>query len=65
MIILASKSPRRKELLSKLNLPFITYGSQVDETIGLNKTHKELAKELFYKKTLTTQNTFKDNIIGS
>jgi len=31
-LILASKSPRRREILDKIYIPYIVYGAQIDET---------------------------------
>lgn len=49
-IILASKSPRRKELMSLLNLDFKIVESNVDETIIPNITLEEQSKHLAYIK---------------
>ena len=45
-IILASASPRRKELLKKLQIPFTVEASNYDENINLKLKPLELAKEL-------------------
>ena len=37
MLILASQSPRRKELLAQLNMPFIVRASDIDETMDPKK----------------------------
>src|SRR6266516_4871826 len=57
-LILASSSPRRKELLSLLRLPFEIYPSQVDESriaTGdadevIERTPERLAERLAYEK---------------
>jgi septum formation protein len=46
MIILASNSPRRKELLKKINLDFIIDPSNYQEDMTLDLTPQELVKEL-------------------
>ena len=33
-IILASESPRRRELMAKLDVPFTVKGAQIDETLN-------------------------------
>lgn len=49
-IILASSSPRRKELLSMIGLTFSTKTSDVDETLLPNLRVEEQAKRLAYLK---------------
>lgn len=49
-IILASKSPRRKELMDTLNIEYEIKVSDVDETLEEGLTPKEQAKMLSYKK---------------
>lgn len=51
-IILASASPRRKELLSKIGMEFKVIVSEVDETLEKNLTIEEQSKKLAYKKAL-------------
>ena len=45
-IILASKSPRRKELLEKCNLPFVCEPADIDESLNQNLSLQEAIKEL-------------------
>jgi len=49
-IILASKSPRRKELLDLLNLDYEIIVSNTDENLEENLTTEEQAKNISYKK---------------
>lgn len=65
-VILASKSPRRKELLSLLNIPFDIIVADIDETIDYeNDLVKEIEK-LSYKKALAVFENNKDAlVIGS
>ena len=49
-IILASKSPRRKELLEKCNLPFVCEPADIDESLNQNLSLQEAIKELSYRK---------------
>lgn len=52
-IILASKSPRRKELLDLLNLDYEIIVSEAEEVIEENITIEEQAKKLSYIKAKT------------
>ena len=65
-IILASKSPRRKELLSLLNLQFDTVPADIDEQINPDNDLVKEIEKLSYQKA---NHIFKDNkdalIIGS
>ena len=45
-LVLASQSPRRKELLGRLGLEFTTKASQVDEEAFSAATPEELVKTL-------------------
>ena len=49
-IILASKSPRRKELLSKLGYDFITYNINVDETIDSYDSYVDFVEKTVLKR---------------
>lgn len=57
-LILASASPRRKELLTLLDLPFTIYSADIDETIPFGTSPQEAVETLAYKKA---QAVFKDN----
>ena len=62
-IILASKSPRRKELLGNLGVNFSIDSCDVDETIDFNNDlHSEL-KLLAYKKAKAVFDNNKDSIV--
>ncbi len=49
-IILASQSPRRKELLQKNGIPFTVYVTDADETITEQMTPARLVEELSFRK---------------
>ncbi len=49
-IILASSSPRRQEILKKLNIPFITMPSDEEETYPADIKIKEISEYLAIKK---------------
>lgn len=65
-IILASKSPRRKELLSLLNIPFEIIVSDIEENINYDNDLVKEIEKLSYQKAYAV---FKDNkdalVIGS
>ncbi|MDY4788426.1 MAG: Maf family protein [Bacilli bacterium] len=66
MIVLASKSPRRKELLSLITKDFIICESNFDESLIDEKNPLQLVKLLSYYKALTVQKNYpNDIIIGS
>lgn len=58
MIILASGSPRRRELLEKNNVPFIIKKSNVEEVIDASLSPSEVVKNLSRIKAM---DVFKDN----
>ena len=49
-IILASKSPRRKELLDLINIPYEIMVSEIEEILDPNLTIEEQVKSLAYQK---------------
>lgn len=49
-LILASSSPRRKELLENLKLPFEVFSSDVDESYNPELTPEEIVMELALRK---------------
>ena len=66
MLILASASPRRKELLSSLNIPFSIIAADISEEIDQNS---DLEKEIEKLSYLKAEAIFKDHpddiVIGS
>ena len=63
-IILASKSPRRKELMDMLNLKYEVIVSEADETLEKGITAEEQAKRLSYIKAKTVfEETSGDRIV--
>jgi septum formation protein len=62
-IILASTSPRRKEILSKTGLKFKTIKSAYQENMNLKLKPKELAKFLSYGKARAVSQKYKNSLI--
>ncbi len=65
-IILASTSPRRQELLSRLNIPFEVHAPKFDETSDPTLTAEQEALSFARAKALSLKNEFPNAlIIGS
>ncbi len=62
-IILASASPRRKELLSLIGLKFKVHVSDYEEDLGLKLKPHELAKFLSLEKARAVAGNYKDALI--
>ncbi|MFS0780753.1 Maf family protein [Bacillus sp. 1P06AnD] len=62
-LLLASSSPRRKELLALLDLPFRTFSSDIDETIQPGTPPEEAVKQLAYKKALAASSVYQQSIV--
>lgn len=62
-IILASSSPRRKEILSKAGLDFKIIVSDYEENLNLNLSPKELAKHLSKEKAKNVAKKCKNSVI--
>lgn len=62
-MILASKSPRRKELLQKCDIPFICIPADIDETLKEDVSLEEAIKELSLRKAKTVFNDHHDAIV--
>lgn len=45
-VILASESPRRRQMLSELGIPFEAHAAQIDETVGQRDDPARLARSL-------------------
>jgi septum formation protein len=55
-LVLASSSPRRKQLLELLNVPFNVVDSNVDETVEFGPSPAEIAKMLANRKAQSVAN---------
>jgi septum formation protein len=65
-LILASSSPRRKELLENLHLSFITVSSDVDESYDLEWKPDEIVMELAKRKAQAVSDQYPNSfVIGS
>jgi septum formation protein len=65
-LILASASPRRKELLEKLQIPFTIYSPHVDETINEERSPIDIVMTLALRKAEHVAVLFRDSfVIGS
>lgn len=62
-IILASASPRRKELLQKLNIPFEIKVIEHEEVMNDNLDYYENCMNIAYNKALLTYEQEKDDVI--
>lgn len=62
-IILASTSPRRKEIFSKLNIPFEIVSSNYVEDMTLEMPPEELAKFLSKEKAREVAKRYPDHIV--
>jgi septum formation protein len=65
-MILASSSPRRKELLKFLEIPFQTVNANVDESIEQGTLPDEAVKKLAYRKASAVASGYPESlVIGS
>ena len=62
-IILASNSPRRKELMQYLNLDFEIIPSDIEEIIDPKVEHEDLVMELAFQKAYSIFKDHKDSIV--
>ena len=62
-IVLASSSPRRRELMKEFNLPFEIITKKVDETFYMEKSVYEESMEISRKKAEAVFNDIKDDVI--
>ena len=65
LLILASSSPFRKEILNKLGLSFDSVSPNIDESRQDNETPEQLVLRLAQAKALEVAKTYKGLIIGS
>ena len=64
-LILASASPRRKELLEKLQIPFTIYSPHVDETINEERSPVDIVMTLALRKAEHVAVQFPDSFVSA
>lgn len=62
-LILASKSPRRKELLALLDIPFIVDSIEIDETLDASLSLEKAVCDLALRKARVISSNYKNNIV--
>lgn len=62
-IILASSSPRRRQLLKKLNIEFLVEGSQVKEVVNNNDSPEQIVQKLASDKALDIAGKNRDSLV--
>lgn len=62
-LILASSSPRRKELMETIGIPFKIEVSDIDESMDLSNDLSEEIKELAYRKAKVIADKHKDAVV--
>lgn len=50
MFILASNSPRRRELMSQLGVEFVVHSPEIDESVNEGEAPREFAERMSYEK---------------
>lgn len=62
-LILASASPRRKELLEKLRIPFSTHSADIDETIEAGQSPAQIVTTLALKKAKAVAEQYRNSVV--
>ncbi len=62
-IILASNSPRRRELMNMLNIDFISIATNIEEIIDQTLTYDEMVIDLSFQKAYEVFKDHKDSIV--
>ena len=62
-LILASSSPRRKQLLEQLNIAFEVYSPDIDETVQANEAIADYVERLARHKAKTIQQQFPQSVV--
>lgn len=63
MLILASNSPRRREILSKFNYSFVVKQAFIDENINLGEEAIAYVNRMSYLKAMDVYQSHKENIV--
>lgn len=62
-VILASQSPRRKELIQLLNVEALMIPSKIEEVIDYELSHEEMVMDLAYQKATDVFKAHKDDLV--
>lgn len=62
-VILASESPRRRELLSSLGINYTTCSSQIEEVFDTSKTLEEALMQVAYDKAAAVAENYPNDVI--
>lgn len=62
-LVLASSSPRRKELLTKMGYIYIIDAANIDESINIELDPLENVKQLGLKKALAVASLYQDDVV--
>lgn len=62
-IILASSSPRRRQLLKKLNIEFLVEGSRIKEVVNKNDRPEQIVQKLASDKALDIAGKNRDSLV--
>lgn len=63
MIVLASSSPRRGELLEQINIQYIRHSADIDESVGENEDPRAFVERLAREKAETVARQRTDNLL--
>lgn len=63
MIVLASSSPRRGELLEQIDIQYIRHSADIDESIGKNEDPRALVERLAREKAAVVATQRADNLL--
>lgn len=62
-LILASKSPRRRDILNKLNIPYIVYEVEIDESIELDISPRSIVIKISERKVADASHHFSNGLV--
>ncbi|NBK96450.1 MAG: septum formation inhibitor Maf [Erysipelotrichia bacterium] len=62
-VILASESPRRRELLSSLGINYTTCSSKIEEVFDTNKTIEEALMQVAYDKAKAVAENYPNDVV--
>jgi len=62
-LVLASKSPRRREILEKLGFPYIVHGAEIDERTGRKRSIRSFVIDIAKRKVAAVASNFSNGLI--